>query len=329
MPLSSKIPRASTGHPHSRSEACQACQNKNFKTYVQNMYQFQEKKYDLIRCASCGLVQVDPMPSRKTINQLYDLPDYFELDYDCGITSGSYFENRESILQRHRYALDIFNSLGTRGNFLEIGCAGGFFLDIMKASGWKVWGLDLSKAAIAFAKKRKLNVLNKDLYSAKFKPNTFDAILMGDVFEHVPDPVAFLKETQRILKPGGTLIIKTPAYINTPTFRIAYLLSRMFKLVIPKKNKFLSVLKIPDHRIILNRPYHLYEYSPHSMKTLLENASFSQVQISGAVIQLYFFQQLTSFPLPTFLLSLAFHLLNLFSKIFNYPLGTMISIVRK
>jgi 2-polyprenyl-3-methyl-5-hydroxy-6-metoxy-1,4-benzoquinol methylase len=318
-----------TPKAHSISETCQACQNKSFKIYVRNMYQFQNKKYDLIRCSSCGLVQVNPMPSGKTIKQLYDLPDYFELDYDCGITSGSYFENRESILQRHRYALDIFNKLGTRGNFLEIGCAGGFFLDIMKASGWKVWGLDLSKAAIAFAKKRKLNVLNRDLYSAKFKPNTFDAILMGDVFEHVPDPVAFLKETQRILKPGGTLIIKTPAYINTPTFRIAYLLSRMFKFVIPKKNKFLSILKIPDHRIILNRPYHLYEYSPHSMKTLLENTSFSQARISGAVIQLYFFQQLTTFPLPTFLLSLAFHLLNLFSKIFNYPLGTMISIVQK
>ena len=149
MPSRPQTRQDSTPKTHSISETCQACQNKVFKIYVGSMYQFQDQKYDLIRCASCGLVQVNPMPSRKTINQLYDLPDYFELDYDCGITSGSYFENRESILQRHRYALDIFNQLGTRGNFLEIGCAGGFFLDIMKASGWKVWGLDLSKAAIA------------------------------------------------------------------------------------------------------------------------------------------------------------------------------------
>ncbi|HVM33395.1 MAG TPA: class I SAM-dependent methyltransferase, partial [bacterium] len=201
--------------------------------------------------------------------------------------------------------------------------------DIMKASGWNVFGIDLSKAAVAFARQRDLKVQNKDLYSAKFKSNSFDAILMGDVFEHVPDPVRFLAETRRILKPGGTLIIKTPAFINTPTFRLAHALAKILRPLTPRPLKFFSILKIPFHRTVLNRPYHLYEYAPHCMRTLLENTGFQKPKIKGAVIQLYFFQQLTSFPLPTFFLSLCFHLLNLFSRLFNYPIGTMISVVQK
>ncbi len=38
----------------------------------------------------------------------------------------------------------------------------------------------------------------------------FDAILCAEVIEHIPDPVAALKEFARLLKPGGTLILTAP-----------------------------------------------------------------------------------------------------------------------
>jgi SAM-dependent methyltransferase len=272
---------------------------------------------------------VDPMLSTGQIKKLYDLPDYFELDYDCGITSGSYFDNRESILERHRYALDIFKNSKLMGNFLEIGCAGGFFLDVMRAAGWKVWGIDLSKSAIQFARQRKLNVMNKDLYGAKFKSNSFDAILMGDVFEHVPDPVDFLNETFRILKPGGVLVVKTPAYLNTWLYRFFYGIAKFLKLFSKSRLKSFSVLKIPWHRETLNRPYHLYEYNPSCMRTLLERCSFKVESVDGGVIQLYFFQQLTSIPLPAFFLTFCFYFLKVVSWCFNLPLGTMIAVAHK
>lgn len=39
---------------------------------------------------------------------------------------------------------------------------------------------------------------------------SFDAILCTEVFEHIPDAIAAIREFQRILKPGGTLLITAP-----------------------------------------------------------------------------------------------------------------------
>ena len=39
---------------------------------------------------------------------------------------------------------------------------------------------------------------------------SFDALLCTEVLEHVPEPDALLKETARLLKPGGALILTTP-----------------------------------------------------------------------------------------------------------------------
>ena len=39
---------------------------------------------------------------------------------------------------------------------------------------------------------------------------SFDAILCSEVFEHIPDAIAAVREFARILKPGGTLLITAP-----------------------------------------------------------------------------------------------------------------------
>lgn len=49
-----------------------------------------------------------------------------------------------------------------------------------------------------------------DLSSIPQKTGSYDVVLSTEVLEHVPDPLAVLKETHRILKKGGTLYLTTP-----------------------------------------------------------------------------------------------------------------------
>jgi SAM-dependent methyltransferase len=51
-------------------------------------------------------------------------------------------------------------------------------------------------------------------YPYPFKDNEFDFILASHVLEHLDDTIGIMAETYRILKPGGTLLIKFPYYLH-------------------------------------------------------------------------------------------------------------------
>ncbi|MGV3599095.1 MAG: methyltransferase domain-containing protein [Bacteroidota bacterium] len=55
----------------------------------------------------------------------------------------------------------------------------------------------------------KLDIVS-DITAIPEPDNSFDAILCVEVFEHIPDPLAALREFKRLLKPGGYLIITAP-----------------------------------------------------------------------------------------------------------------------
>jgi ubiquinone/menaquinone biosynthesis C-methylase UbiE len=55
----------------------------------------------------------------------------------------------------------------------------------------------------------KLDIVS-DIVNIPKPDNTFDAILCTEVFEHIPDPTAAVKEFSRLLKPGGILIVTAP-----------------------------------------------------------------------------------------------------------------------
>jgi ubiquinone/menaquinone biosynthesis C-methylase UbiE len=49
-----------------------------------------------------------------------------------------------------------------------------------------------------------------DITSIPVPDGSFDAVLCSEVLEHVPDPIAAIRELNRVLKPGGTLILTSP-----------------------------------------------------------------------------------------------------------------------
>lgn len=96
------------------------------------------------------------------------------------------------------------------GRVLDIGCGSGDYLLLMQRLGWKVTGLDFDPAAVAACQSKGLEVFQGTLEEADLAENSFDAITLSHVIEHVPDPLSTLKACFRLLKPGGEIYLETP-----------------------------------------------------------------------------------------------------------------------
>jgi 2-polyprenyl-3-methyl-5-hydroxy-6-metoxy-1,4-benzoquinol methylase len=96
------------------------------------------------------------------------------------------------------------------GRLLDIGCGDGKTLSSMQALGWQVEGVDFDPQAVEHARRRGLDVHVGTLMEQRYADNSFDAIIMSHLIEHVHKPLDILVDAHRILKPGGRLVIITP-----------------------------------------------------------------------------------------------------------------------
>lgn len=95
---------------------------------------------------------------------------------------------------------------------LDAGCGTGFLSILLKSFG-DVKGIDISKTAIRFAKKRGVKATLGTVEHIPYNNGVFDVIVSIDVLYHksVRDDVRALSEFYRILKPGGFVILRLPA----------------------------------------------------------------------------------------------------------------------
>ena len=107
------------------------------------------------------------------------------------------------------YLLDLIERQHPqKGALLDVGCSLGFLLVLARERGWEVKGLDLIRAATEYAREQGIPAKCTTLRRSGFDDGCFDVVTYMDTFYYVTDPLGELAEINRVLKPGGLLVMR-------------------------------------------------------------------------------------------------------------------------
>ncbi len=102
---------------------------------------------------------------------------------------------------------------------LDVGCGYGYLVAELRARGIDASGVEVSRGEALHARTvLRVPVVNEPLERAGFAPGSFDCVLSAEVIEHTLDPVAFLRQQVRVLRPGGWLVVVTDNF-ESPVVR--------------------------------------------------------------------------------------------------------------
>ena len=155
----------------------------------------------LVTCADCGMIYESPRFDSETIVEGY--MSSHEADHD----SQYLMRVKSFYLTLKKHAKRIPES---GAKILDIGTAGGAFLDAASQYGYDAYGLEPSADLVARGKARGLKIEQGTIEKHEFAPHSFDMVCLWDVIEHLPDPGSALQEIKKLLKPDGILLINYP-----------------------------------------------------------------------------------------------------------------------
>jgi len=130
-------------------------------------------------------------------------------------------ERQFSFVCQKRIVIDMLG--GSRGRVLEAGCGPGIMLPDLLAMGFEVQAIDISSEMLRRARQlmhghplaARCRIGLGDLERLPFPDGFFDAVLAMGVLEYLPDYAQALRETSRVLKPGGVAVFTAPNRVSS------------------------------------------------------------------------------------------------------------------
>lgn len=138
--------------------------------------------------------------------------------------------NRSVLKQRkYRELTALLGPLGTADGqtCLDIGSDNGVISYLLRERGGAWKSADLDEMTVASIR----SLVGEEVYQidggrTPFADDEFDAVVIVDFLEHIPDDAGFVVELARILKPGGTLILNVPHVKHSLLRRFRYLVGQ-------------------------------------------------------------------------------------------------------
>jgi SAM-dependent methyltransferase len=200
----------------------------------------------VLACRACGAGWQDPPPAPETVAAAYRaMRDDLYLAEEP-VRRRSLSRNLARLARR---------SGGRRGRLLDVGCSAGLFAELARDAGWEVQGIEPSLWLAEKARRRLGDVVVCARFEEVALPaESFDAVCLWDVLEHVDDPAAFLARAAALLRPGGLLALNVPNLQS----RIARALGRRWPLLLPE---------------------HLFFFSPASLRLLFARQGIGEIEL--------------------------------------------------
>ena len=238
-----------------KNNDCPICGLKDYRPF------FKIRKYDLVKCRSCSLIFMNSRPSDEKIRGLYN-KNYFQQPDEKSYGYIDYIREKniheKLFLPRIKKIRNYFPSLGKSPKILDVGCATGFFIEIAKKFGFKAEGVEISKWAASYGKDQLgLKIHTGTINSLKVPRKKFDLLTVWDVIEHVDNLDNFLNASHKLLDKKGKLVLTTP---NIQSLVAKVTRKQWFHLAIP---------------------FHLYLFSPQTIRKLLERHHFQVIKIES------------------------------------------------
>lgn len=218
----------------------------------------------IVRCRRCGLEYVNPRLRSEVI-----LAGYSEGSDENFVSQA---RSRERTFRRSLAFLtrtlpaEMRARVGgaNRPRILDVGTAGGSFLKVARDAGWEVFGVEPNRWLCDWALQQYgVHIDNGALFEQRYASDSFDAITLWDVLEHVPDPRALLDEVHRILRPGGILLVNYP-------------------------DKGSLAARAMGHRWVFILTVHIYYFTRKTIRRLLDETGFEVVKFRPYVQTLGF-----------------------------------------
>ena len=111
---------------------------------------------------------------------------------------------------------EILNELArrvppARRRLLDVGAHAGRFMHLAQARGWTVEGIELNPRTAAYAAARTGAPVHRvNAHTLALDGHRYDAVVLTDVLEHIPEPGRLLAALAGLLDPGGVVAVKVP-----------------------------------------------------------------------------------------------------------------------
>jgi SAM-dependent methyltransferase len=173
------------------------------------------KSFSILRCGSCRLEFLWPLPEWQQTARLYD-----ERYYEAG-----YLAHERERRAQFRSLLSQLAQRGASGPLLDVGAGPGLLVALAKEQGWAAEGIEISPAACRIARRRYGVELRQGEITEVSPGPRFGVVVLWQVVAHTLDPAAILSSAAAALRPGGLLVM---SFVNwrDPHYRLGKLMAR-------------------------------------------------------------------------------------------------------